>query len=197
MNIDIVQAVLAGLVVGLGLALLIVKMRGGNGSAAIKKLEEEHEKYRKEVDSHFVKTAGLFKGLTDQYRDVYKHMAEGAGTLCSDEVKTLQSDLAATGLLTQEESVVTNAGNEEVKTAPEQPVTEEVTTSEAARAEVQPAKDHVEVVAEKPVEEKSQSELEKPAEEKKEETEQSTKEDDFPLASEVEIPSELAEEKKK
>lgn len=197
MNIDIVQAVLVGLVVGLGLALLIVKMRGGNDSAAIKKLEEEHEKYRKEVDSHFVKTAGLFKGLTDQYRDVYQHMADGAGTLCSDEVKTLQSDLAATGLLTQEESVVVNAESEETKPASEQPVAADVTKSEAVEADVQPAKDHVEVVTEKPAAEKPQSESEKPAETKKEEKEKSTKEDDFPLASEVEIPSELAEEKKK
>ena len=76
------------------------------GSAKVKELKAEHEQYRKKVDDHFVNTAVLFKGLTDQYRDVYRHIASGAGDLCSDEAKALQVDMEETALLAQSTGVV-------------------------------------------------------------------------------------------
>ncbi len=58
------------------------------------KLEEELEKaraelaaYRSSVDSHFIKTSQLFNRLTDDYREIYEHLATGAEDLCSQTAK--------------------------------------------------------------------------------------------------------------
>jgi len=99
--------VVIGIVFGFCLSLLLKK--GNDGSSKIKELEAEHEGYRKQVDDHFVNTAVLFKGLTDQYRDVYRHIASGAGELCSEEAKALQMDLEETALLAN--------SNEEIEVA--------------------------------------------------------------------------------
>lgn len=96
---------LLGLVLGLLLGVIfavVAKQILPNGDAKrIKELEEEHEKYRQQVDGHFTKTSVLFKGMAEQYREVYKHMAQGAGELCSDEAKASQLDLADLALLSQ------------------------------------------------------------------------------------------------
>jgi uncharacterized membrane-anchored protein YhcB (DUF1043 family) len=66
------------------------------------RLSEEHENYKSSVHSHFSGTARLFGQLTDSYREVYRHMAEGAAELCpyyisaslmlSNETKSLLRD---------------------------------------------------------------------------------------------------------
>ena len=152
MNIDLFIGFLSGLFIGAGIAFFILRAIMAK-SSAVEKLEEEHSKYREGVDAHFVKTAELFKDLTDQYRDVYQHMAQGADQLCSDEVKTLQSDLAETGLLGQEAE---------------------------AKQEVKPSDETVQVP---PLD----NETEKT---EQEEQPEKTKED-YPLASEVELPAEM------
>lgn len=99
MGIDLMLGVIIGLIVGVAASLLLRK--SNDGSSKIKQLEEKHATYRKQVDDHFVNTAVLFKGLTDQYRDVYRHIASGAGELCSEEAKAIQIDLEETALLAQ------------------------------------------------------------------------------------------------
>jgi len=84
---------LIGLALGFGLSMLFDYFKGDSSSEEIGQLKEEHAAYRKKVDDHFVNSAVLFKGLTEQYRDVYRHIAGGAGDLCSDEAKALQVDL--------------------------------------------------------------------------------------------------------
>ena len=37
--------------------------------------------YRQEVSDHYVKTAGLVDALTDSYRELHNHLAEGAASL--------------------------------------------------------------------------------------------------------------------
>ena len=152
MNIDLFIGFLSGLFIGAGIAFFILRAIMAK-SSAVEKLEEEHSKYREGVDAHFVKTAELFKDLTDQYRDVYQHMAQGADQLCSDEVKTLQSDLAKTGLLSQ----VTEAEQEKEATN-EADNSDESKVGIAEKNEPEPTGD--------------------------------TKED-YPLASEVELPAEM------
>jgi hypothetical protein len=39
--------------------------------------------YQQEVSEHYVKTAKLVEGLTESYREVHNHLAEGAATLLS------------------------------------------------------------------------------------------------------------------
>jgi len=95
--------VLLGLALGFGLSMLLDYFKGDSSSEEIGQLKAEHEAYRKKVDDHFVNSAVLFKGLTEQYRDVYRHIAGGAGDLCSDEAKVLQVDLDEPMLLRQAE----------------------------------------------------------------------------------------------
>jgi uncharacterized membrane-anchored protein YhcB (DUF1043 family) len=105
-TIDLMLGILIGTVLGFLLSLLFKKLGGGEGAVKVKELKAEHEQYRKKVDDHFVNTAVLFKGLTDQYRDVYRHIASGAGDLCSEEAKALQVDMEETALLAQSTDVV-------------------------------------------------------------------------------------------
>jgi len=105
-TIDLMLGILIGTVLGFVLSLLFKKLGGGEGSFKVKELKAEHEQYRKKVDDHFVNTAVLFKGLTDQYRDVYRHIASGAGDLCSDEAKALQVDMEEPALLAESVDVV-------------------------------------------------------------------------------------------
>jgi len=159
MNIDLFIGFLFGLFIGAGITFFILRAIMAK-SSAVEKLEEEHSQYREGVDAHFVKTAELFKDLTDQYRDVYQHMAQGADQLCSDEVKTIQSDLAKTGLLSQQ---VTEA-EQEKESEQEIEVTDEVDDLDESKVDIA---------------EKNEPE---PTDDKKE---------DYPLASEVELPAEM------
>ena len=157
MGIGIIIGMVIGLVVGFVLSALFDKLKGGDDTVKVKQMEAEHNEYRKQVDDHFVNTAVLFKGLTDQYRDVYQHIAQGAGELCSDEAKELKMDLAETALLAQASAVETV---ETVETVDEgNDVSESLNKSETVQ-------------------------------------EENADEDDIPLASEVEMSSDIAEELK-
>lgn len=57
-------------------------------------LSEEHEQYKSNVHHHFSSSAQLLGRLTDSYRDVFLHMAEGARTLCPDYISS-QMNLSA------------------------------------------------------------------------------------------------------
>jgi len=96
-GIELVFGIVIGIVLGFCLSLLLKKR--SDQDSKIKELEAEHEKYHKQVDDHFVNTAVLLNGLTDQYRDVYRHIANGAGELCSEEAMSLHIDLEGSTLL--------------------------------------------------------------------------------------------------
>lgn len=48
--------------------------------------EQEMKHYRRDVTEHFIKTSGLINNMTDSYRAVYDHMAQGAKSLCSSKM---------------------------------------------------------------------------------------------------------------
>lgn len=54
-------------------------------------LSEEHENYKGNVHSHFSNSAQLLGKLTESYREVFLHMAEGARTLCPDYISSQMS----------------------------------------------------------------------------------------------------------
>lgn len=61
-------------------------------------LGEEHENYKNNVHSHFNSSAQLLNKLTESYREVYLHIADGARGLCPDYISsqlTLSSDAKA------------------------------------------------------------------------------------------------------
>ncbi|MBA6412982.1 DUF1043 family protein [Parahaliea sp. F7430] len=84
-------SVAIALLVGLGIGLLL----GRRSSADGKKYREVERKldqviqdkraYEDEVVEHFGKTAKLLNSLTDSYRDVHNHLANGAATLCQGQ----------------------------------------------------------------------------------------------------------------
>lgn len=46
--------------------------------------QDEIKNYQQEVRQHFTETAGLLRGLAENYRDVHNHLAQGAEQLCPD-----------------------------------------------------------------------------------------------------------------
>ena len=71
--------------VGLGYWWASANHRRAAGGKSVKELAEEKEAYQEQVVEHFKTTAELFNEMTDKYRDVYRHMAEGAQNLASTE----------------------------------------------------------------------------------------------------------------
>lgn len=55
--------------------------------------------YQDDVNRHFLKTSLLFSKLTDNYREVYEHLATGAQKLCNDKPLTTALDLPDTKIL--------------------------------------------------------------------------------------------------
>ena len=51
-------------------------------------LSEEHENYKNSVHTHFNGTARLLNEMTDSYRNVYQHLAQGASNLCPDYISS-------------------------------------------------------------------------------------------------------------
>jgi uncharacterized membrane-anchored protein YhcB (DUF1043 family) len=52
----------------------------------VQELQRSQAIYREEVSDHFNTTAELIQQMTDSYKDVYQHLANGAQGLCSEEV---------------------------------------------------------------------------------------------------------------
>ena len=86
-----------GGVVGWHLAL---NARGDNKRKVIMDLESQLDQakqdradYEAEVSEHFSQTAHLLHKLTDDYRAVYTHLAEGAEQMCGDQVNMAEAAL--------------------------------------------------------------------------------------------------------
>jgi len=76
--------------------------RGDNKRRLIMELESQLDQarqsradYEAEVSEHFSQTADLLHKLTDDYRAVYTHLAEGAEQLCGDQVSISKAALSA------------------------------------------------------------------------------------------------------
>ena len=81
------QAVLVYLAVFIGGALIgglltnvLVRYRSGGDSPA--QIKADYEDYQNKVEDHFEETSRRFRQMTEQYQDLYQHLAEGATSLC-------------------------------------------------------------------------------------------------------------------
>ncbi len=81
---------------------LALNARGDNKRKVIMDLESQldqakHDRadYEAEVSEHFSQTADLLHKLTDDYRAVYSHLADGAEQLCGDRVSISEAALTA------------------------------------------------------------------------------------------------------
>ena len=90
----LITALVAIVSVAAGFLLGLVYARRANAEPSrIKELEErlgemkaEQEQYRGNVSEHFSTTAELVQQMTDNYQEVYRHLANGARDLCSPAV---------------------------------------------------------------------------------------------------------------
>jgi uncharacterized membrane-anchored protein YhcB (DUF1043 family) len=107
--------------------------------------------YRGEVDRHFLKTSLLLSKLTDNYREVYEHLATGAQKLCNDPSRTPALDLPETRILPPADdtsphaskasaplAVAPEAAGEISETATDTSVTTTAATENAAFATAEP-----------------------------------------------------------
>lgn len=88
------EQIIAG-VIGAVAGLIIGYFFGGRmapGSQKTRDLENKlqeasrvREQFEQRVNMHFADTAGKLNVLTDNYRDVYEHLASGAAELCSQD----------------------------------------------------------------------------------------------------------------
>lgn len=79
----LVVAFASGVIVGAILLTIVNRLRTGTSSPA--KLKREYEGYQEAVEQHFDETSRKFKDMTEQYQDLYKHLATGATNLCRTE----------------------------------------------------------------------------------------------------------------
>jgi len=92
----IIFIIIAGLIIFAGLGIFI-GTRISADKRRIRELESElsaarkdMETYRTRVNDHFKKTSELFTRMTDSYKAVYMHLAEGAQSLCTSDAALLK-----------------------------------------------------------------------------------------------------------
>ncbi len=83
-----------GFVAGLASILLFNKLRSGSVSA--NGVKQEYDEYKNQVEAHFEETSKKFQEMTEQYQDLYQHLAVGATSLCRpDSVAASLADSAS------------------------------------------------------------------------------------------------------
>jgi uncharacterized membrane-anchored protein YhcB (DUF1043 family) len=93
--------------------------------------------YKQDVANHFLKTADLVNNMTDSYRQVHEHLAQGANALCSEQLGVQQLDIRQTTLLDKAEETATNEAAD--KPQDEQTSVEAAPGDENATPEVEAA----------------------------------------------------------
>lgn len=114
MTLGGVAAIALGAALGFQLALSRERRAGGGKSA--KEIKAEFESYQSSVSEHFMESATLLQGMTEQYKKVYEHMARGAQDLCDvgeerPELAALRSGLLAAALATDASAETDANGN--------------------------------------------------------------------------------------
>lgn len=71
----------------------------------LSQIKLDHAAYRGQVERHFLKTSALFGKLTDNYREVYEHLAYGAQTLCKEKPSLSSLNLPRSTILSESQRV--------------------------------------------------------------------------------------------
>ncbi len=67
---------------GLGLGYWFARSQSLREASKASSIQKELDDYRRDVSNHFSETAAHFRSLGQQYQSLYKHMAQGAESLC-------------------------------------------------------------------------------------------------------------------
>ncbi len=83
-------ALLAGVAIGAIIAQRTAPTRKAQHDMEqhLSQMQREQQDYQQEVTEHFTETAELLDQLTESYRDVHNHLAQGAQRLCNDPSST-------------------------------------------------------------------------------------------------------------
>jgi len=101
-DLILIVSIMAALGIGIGGGVLYTSRfspaskRARELEETIEQLKTEQARYKDQVSQHFQKTANLFQDMTEQYRSLYSHLAEGAEALCSDKSRPPALDLPET-----------------------------------------------------------------------------------------------------
>lgn len=109
--------VLSVLGVGIGYWWASINQRRASGGKSVAELNAEKQAYQEQVEDHFKTTADLLNEMTDKYRDVYRHMAEGAQNLVASEnvapaLAALQSGMLAAPAVQSQPAEIEQDANE-------------------------------------------------------------------------------------
>jgi len=143
------------LAVGVLVGYFMGRSKGDTSLPKVQELEEsiaqanqEMQDYRGQVTGHFEKTANLFNQLTNDYREVYEHLANSSEQLCGDQVAKLKGLTAETKVLEGEgekvetQATETKSTTKEIKPEPEA-ASEEVKAESADTSEPEAAKEEI------------------------------------------------------
>lgn len=100
----LVLGVLVGLGVGFAIAYFLV-LRNRRAESLRDELQAQKarfEDYQRRVDAHFVETSELFQDLTERYRAIYDHLANGARALCSEDLLAQRLAVVESRLLVEQ-----------------------------------------------------------------------------------------------
>ncbi len=162
------------LAVGVLVGFFIGRSKGDTSAPKVQELEEsiaqanqEMQEYRGQVTGHFEKTANLFNQLTNDYREVYEHLAKSSEQLCGDQVAKLKGLTAETKVLEGEgekvETQATETKNDAKEIKPEPEVaSEEVKSESAGTPEPEATKEEISAEPESKPETESTSESDVP-----------------------------------
>lgn len=106
----------AGAAAGYFLALQRFDKQRDKLNDELENARAEIKEQREKVDKHFLKTALLFNRLTDDYREIYEHLATGAQTLCSPQTSAPKLDQPETRVLPAIEAIAAESEGEQAAT---------------------------------------------------------------------------------
>lgn len=117
---DMVLAVLGGIAfvllgAGFGYQSAMMRERKAGGGRTASELKTELEDYQQNVSDHFMESAALLQGMTEQYKKIYEHMARGAQELCETqedrpELAALRNGLLAAALASSSHEDLVHVG---------------------------------------------------------------------------------------
>jgi hypothetical protein len=104
---------LAAFVVGGGLGFMLAARRGRHADERAERVQAELAAYRGNVTEHFRETAVKFRELTEQYRSLHQHLAEGAEARCEVPGKGPKLEFAPLAELEGPQQPTATAGGED------------------------------------------------------------------------------------
>ena len=136
---------LACVVLGIGFGLLLHKLFGKTGNEQTlakqnQQLKNDFERYRSQVNDHFSTSAELFERVSDDYRRLLGHMADGTDKLDIELPERLLADFAVAPTplknLAEESDQPTQSDDETAETVSE-PANESPTSESPASETLQ------------------------------------------------------------